>query len=86
MYALCYNRRVDITIRKLDEVAYRALKARAALNGKTIGELMSEAIRSYLGRPDPVMRRGSLRALQPEAFPPGNERLSEEIDRIVYGH
>jgi len=26
-----------------------------------------------------------LRALEPEAFPEGNERLSQEIDAIVYG-
>ncbi len=44
-----------------------------------------EGVRAFLGRPDPAMRRGSLEALQPEAYPPGNEQLSEESDRIVYG-
>ena len=76
---------MDTTIRKLDEQAYRALKARAALRGKTIGEMVNEAIRSYLARPDDLLKRGSLRDLVPEAYPDGNERLSEEIDAIVYG-
>ena len=76
---------MDTTIRNLDEEAYRALKARAALNGKTIGEVLNEAIRSYLGRPGAFPKRGSLRALAPERYPKGNERLSEDIDSIVYG-
>jgi len=76
---------MDTTIRKLDEGAYRALKARAALSGKTIGELMNEAIRAYLGRPDPALKTASLASLRPEPYPEGNERLSSEIDRVVYG-
>lgn len=76
---------VDTTIRNLDERAYRALKARAALAGKTVGELASEAIRAYLGRPDLSVKTGTLRRLRPESYPKGNKRLSEQIDRVVYG-
>lgn len=75
---------MDTTIRNLDEATYRALKARAALSGKTIGELMNEAIRVYLARPDPHSRIMSLSDILPEPYPKGTERLSEEIDRIVY--
>lgn len=84
---LCYHAAVDTTIRNLDEQAYRALKARAALTGKTVGELVNEAIRLYLTatQPEPVPKRGSLGDLRPEEYPEGNERLSEEIDAIVYG-
>lgn len=55
------------------------------LEGRTVGDLISEAIRSYLGRA--LMRSGtaSLRALRPEPYPEGNERLSSEIDAVVYG-
>jgi hypothetical protein len=55
------------------------------LAGKTIGEMVNEAIRSYLARPDLLPKRGSLRDITPESYPEGNERLSEEIDVIVYG-
>jgi plasmid stability protein len=82
---MCYDARMDTTIRNLDERAYRELKARAALSGRTLGELVNEAIRSYLARPDPARRRGSLRHLTPEMYPKGTERLSDEIDSIVYG-
>ena len=83
--SLCYSEHMDTTIRNLDEGAYRELKARAALSGKTIGELMTEAIRGYLARPTALTKRGSLRDLTPEAYPKGNERLSEQVDAIVYG-
>ncbi len=76
---------MDTTIRNLDEQAYRALKARAALAGRTVGEVLNEAIRLYLARPELPPRLGSLRDLTPEEYPEGNERLSEQIDAIVYG-
>lgn len=76
---------MDTTIRNLDGRAYRSLKARAALAGKTIGEALNEAMRAYLARPDLLPGRGSLRDLKPESYPAGTERLSEEIDAIVYG-
>jgi plasmid stability protein len=76
---------MDTTIRNLDAKAYRALKARAALTGKTVGEAVNEAIRAYLARPDAGAKDGSLRDLLPEPYPEGTERLSEQIDVIVYG-
>lgn len=75
---------MDITIRNIDESAYRELKARAALAGRTIGELVNEAIRGYLARPNTLPKRATLRDLTPEDYPDGCERLSEEIDAIVY--
>jgi len=76
---------MDTTIRNLDEEVYRELKARAARSGRTIGEAVNEALRFYLAVPSPHGRRGSLFDLEPEAYPQGSERLSEEIDEVVYG-
>lgn len=76
---------MDTTIRNLDERAYRELKARAALSGKTIGETVNEAIRAYLARPDLSRRAGSLADIEPLDYPKGNERLSEQVDAVVYG-
>lgn len=76
---------MDTTIRNLDEAVYRQLKARAALAGKTVGEMVNEAIRAYLARPDLLPKQGSLHDLIPENYPKGSERLSEQIDAIVYG-
>ena len=75
---------MDTTIRNINEKIYRALKARAALAGKTVGEMVNEAIQVYLARPDAHAKRRSLKELKPEEYPAGNERLSDEIDTIVY--
>jgi plasmid stability protein len=76
---------MDTTVRNLDGQLYRAMRARAVLEGRTVGDLISEAMREYLKR-GPVKRgRKSLRELHPELYPEGNERLSLEIDAIVYG-
>ncbi len=76
---------MDTTVRNLDERAYRALRARAVLEGRSVGELIGEAIRSYLGRGAVKRGTASLRALRPEPYPEGNEQLSSGIDAIVYG-
>ena len=75
---------MDTTIRNINEKIYRALKAKAALAGKTVGEMVNEAIQVYLARPDAHAKRRSLKELKPEEYPAGNERLSDEIDTIVY--
>jgi len=67
---------MNTTIRNLDEAAYRALKARAALSGKTVGETVNEAIRVYLATVDPFQRTGSLRGLRSQRYLERNERLS----------
>ena len=76
---------MDKTIRNIDEQAYRALRARAVLQGRTVGDLVTEAIRAYLARTPGAQKRGSIRDLKPEPYPEGNEHLSEEIDEILYG-
>jgi plasmid stability protein len=76
---------MDTTVRNLDEQAYRAIRARAVLEGRTVGDLITEAIRAYLARTSSRRHRSSLRALRPEPYPEGNERLSAEIDGLIYG-
>ena len=39
---------MDTTIRNLDGQAYKELRARAVLEGRTVGEVLNEAIRGYL--------------------------------------
>ncbi len=75
---------MDTTIRNLDEDAYRSLRARAVMERKTVGALISEAIPGYLARPAIRRNLSSLRLLHPRPLPPGNQRLSMEIDDIVY--
>jgi hypothetical protein len=76
---------MDTTIRDVDEAMLQALRARAALENRPVGEVISDAIRSYLARNPARKHKGSLRSLQPEPYPVGNEHLSMEIDAVLYG-
>lgn len=76
---------MDTTIRNLDEGAYRRLKARAAAEGKTIGEALNEAMEVYAKLGAVFPKTGSILDLKPVDFGKGSERLSEEIDAVVYG-
>lgn len=43
---------------------------------RTVGDLISEAIRGYLVRAETVQKWGTLRVLRPEPCPEENERLN----------
>lgn len=81
---MCYNGDMDTTIRNLDERLYRRLRARALASGMTVGAAVNEAMAAYLARPD-LPKGRSILDIVPVPFPDGNERLSEEIDKVVYG-
>lgn len=75
---------VDTTIRGLDEKLYRRAKARAAMEGIPVGRAVNEALRRWLastGR----RRTRTILELRPRSLGKGNERLSEEIDKVLYG-
>ena len=75
---------MDTTIRNLDDRLYRRLRARAISTGVTVGEALNQAMRAFLAQPE-LPKAASLTDLIPEAYPRGNERLSEDIDAHVYG-
>lgn len=77
---------MDKTIRNLDEKAYRALRVRAVMEGRNVGDLLNEAIRGYLVKVSIGRGKSTLRDFRPVPFPEGNENLSQEIDAIVYGN
>jgi hypothetical protein len=67
------------TERRLDSV--QRTQGPCCVSGRTIGDLVNEAIRSYLSRPELLPKRGSLAELIPERYPRGSEHLREEIDK-----
>ena len=81
----CYMYYMDTTIRNIDKDIYRRIKAQAAMVGRTVGDVLNDAMRLYLAQPEVREKRGSLRDLRPERYPEGTEGLSDQIDKIVYG-
>jgi hypothetical protein len=77
---------MDVTIRSVDEQAFRRFKAVAAGRGLKLGEALSLALREWARRDDAQAKRPSLLAALPvDDWGPGSERLSEDVDRILYG-
>ena len=78
---------MDTTIRNLRRETYLAARARAVLKGKTVGELISNAIDYYLALPDPELdrdKRGSFFDLPCYDLGSKNKTLSTDIDQILY--
>jgi plasmid stability protein len=77
---------MDRTIRNLDEAVFRTLKARAAIEGKTVGEAVNEAMAAYVARPVGAAQAAKrLSDLAPTDLGAGTETLSDDIDAVVYG-
>ncbi len=76
---------MDTTIRNLDAKLYRKLRTRAAAEGKTVGAVVNAALRAYLARQPVAPKVISFFDLPAWDFGPGNERLSEQIDEVLYG-
>jgi plasmid stability protein len=75
---------MDKTIRNLDPKSYRTAKARAAAEGRTVGEVVNEALAAYLARPT-RQGQGSLADWHPQDLGAGTETLSQDVDQITYG-
>ena len=72
---------MDITIRNMNEEAYRELKARAAIKGIKIGEALNLAIRCWLEERE-IGKRNVVP--EPSDWGKGTEMLSEEINKYLY--
>lgn len=80
---------MDRMIRNVDPLVYRRFKAHAAAEGRTLGEVITEAMSRYMAgraRPRrPKKQRYSIADLPVFDGGPGSENWSMEIDEVLYG-
>lgn len=80
---------MDVLIPDLDDSTFRAIRARAALEGRSIGELITEALRAYLAR-TAALENGAANGtgdspnLLDEPSTKDEERTGNPVDEIVY--
>jgi hypothetical protein len=74
---------MNITVRGVDEKIFKEFKAEAVREGKKIGEALNEAMRVWLMRKR--AKKLKLLDLKPFDWGEGTERLSVEVDQIIYG-
>ena len=75
---------MDTTIRNINETVYRQLKAKAALEGLSVGEAITEAIKAWLGYRKKE-KKASILDIKPVMSKRKNRMLSIEVDEILYG-
>lgn len=74
--------KMDTLIRNIDASTYRAARARAALEGRSVGDLVTAALREYLAR-TAVEENPSALLDQPDG-PPDGDRPGTPVDEVVF--
>ncbi|MDR3717800.1 MAG: ribbon-helix-helix protein, CopG family [Bryobacteraceae bacterium] len=75
---------MDALIPNLDDSTYRAIRARAALEGRPVGELITEALRAYLARMAATESMARLLDEPEERVSARPERPGPAVDEVVY--
>ena len=73
----------QITVKDVDGKTFQELKAAAARAKLTVGRALTMAIHLWLSETERPKKR--LSDFKPIKGGPGTERLSEQIDEILYG-
>jgi plasmid stability protein len=73
---------MDTLIRNIDAPTYRAARARASLEGRSVGDLITEALRDYLARN--AVEENPAELLDQPVAPPDEERPGTPVDEIVF--
>jgi plasmid stability protein len=73
---------MDTLIRNIDAPTYRAARARAALEGRSVGDLVTEALRDYLARN--AVEENPAELLDQPVAPSDEERPGTPVDEIVF--
>jgi plasmid stability protein len=75
---------MNITIRNLDASVFRKFKARAVQEGMKLGEAVAQAMDMWTKR-GTAKQRGRLLEIEPFDWGEGTQKVSVEIDQILYG-
>lgn len=77
---------MNISIRDVNPEIFRRLKAEAVKEGIKVGSALTQAVQSWLkGKEATKKKKRSFFDMKPWDWGPGNERVSVEIDEILYG-
>lgn len=75
---------MNVTIRGLDEAVYKRFKAKAIEEGMKIGEALTQAMEMWIKHRS-LKPKASLLDVKPFNWGEGTEKVSVEIDQILYG-
>jgi len=74
---------MNVIIRDLDEAVYKKFKAKAMEEDMKLGEALTEAMNMWINQRI-IKRRTSLRDIKPFNWGVGTEKVSVDIDKMLY--
>jgi len=75
---------MNITIRDLDDATYRRAKSMAALENKTVGQAVTEALKDWIAKPRQKKGNAFLEVLENPPDWGFKTNLAKEVDEYVY--
>ncbi|HLC86468.1 MAG TPA: hypothetical protein VJG30_04240 [Candidatus Nanoarchaeia archaeon] len=75
--------KTQITVKEVEEKTFQELKAEAVRRKLTVGTALTLAIENWLS--SLKKPKESLLKWKPTNWGPGTERLSEQVDEVLYG-
>ncbi|HLD33459.1 MAG TPA: hypothetical protein VJB66_01950 [Candidatus Nanoarchaeia archaeon] len=72
----------QVSIKNINKNTFREFKAEAIREGLTVGQALTSAMELWLTKTDTKL---SFMNFKPSDWGKGTERLSEQIDEILYG-
>ena len=76
-----FNMGVQVTIRNVDPTVFREFKSNAMKRGMKLGSALTLAMEKFMS----TQKREKFTTLKPVPWGKGTERVSEQIDEILYG-
>ena len=76
---------MNIVVRNVDDAVFRKLKSKAVDEGVSVGRALNQAMLEWVTRLQSANKKPALLDFKPIRCGPGNEKVSLEIDQIVYG-
>jgi len=73
-----------IGVREVDEEIFRKFRAKAVEEKLNLGDALNLAMKKWLAEEKKKKDPRNLLKVKPFNFGPGNEKLSEEIDKVLY--
>lgn len=73
---------VQITVREVNQEVFREFKAEATRQGLTIGTALTLAMEKFRNE---LGKKQDFTLWQPTSWGEGTEKISQEIDEILYG-
>ena len=73
---------IQITVREVDEGVFREFKAEATKQGLTLGSAITLAMEKFH---NDLRKKKKFTSLKPISWGKGTEKVSEQVDEILYG-